>query len=178
MNTISDGVKSYFDRAADDFDTIYDGKGRLGRWIDHHFRQDMYERYRLTFEACGNVQGKTALDIGCGSGRYCLEFAKRGARQIVGLDFAPHMLDLAGQLLREYALHDRCQFVAGDFMQVEFNQRFDICLAIGVFDYIAQPRPFLEKMRSLAQRHVIMSFPSKSPIRTPIRQARYRIKRC
>lgn len=175
---MSKGVKEYFDRAADDFDAIYGGKGLLGLWIDRHFRRDMYERYRLTFETCGDIKGKTALDIGCGSGRYSVEFAERGAGQVVGLDFAPNMVKLARQHAGQHRVKDRCQFIVGEFMQTEFDQRFDICMAIGVFDYVAQPRPFLEKMRSLSNEWLIMSFPSKSPIRTPIRKVRYWFKRC
>ena len=175
---MSEAVRGYFDRVADDFDAIYDGKGSLGRWIDCHFRRDMYERYRLTFETCGNVNGKTVLDIGCGSGRYSIEFARRGAAHVVGLDFASRMLALARQRAAEYGVQDRCQFRAGDFMKVEFAQQFDICLAIGVFDYVAEPQSFLEKMGSLAKELFIASFPSKSPVRTPIRKVRYYLKRC
>jgi 2-polyprenyl-3-methyl-5-hydroxy-6-metoxy-1,4-benzoquinol methylase len=175
---VSDAVRRYFDRAADDFDAIYGGKGLLGRWIDRHFRPDMYERYRLTFETCGDVGGKTVLDIGCGGGRYSIEFAKRGAAQVVGLDFAPNMVKLARQRAEEHGVQGCCHFIVGDFMQVEFHQRFDICIAIGVFDYIAQPRPFLEKMKSLTNEWMIMTFPSKSLIRTPIRKVRYWLKRC
>lgn len=175
---MSNAVKRYFDRTVDDFDAIYGGKGLLGQWIDRHFRRDMYERYRLTFETCGDVNGKTVLDIGCGGGRYSIEFAKRGAAQVVGLDFAPNMVTLAQQHAEEHGVKDRCQFVVGDFMQMKFEQRFDTCIAIGVFDYVAQPRPFLEKMRSLANKWLIMSFSSKSLIRTPIRKVRYWFKRC
>jgi len=175
---MSDAVREYFDRVADDFDAIYGGRGLFGQWIDHHFRRDMYERYHLTFETCGDVSEKTALDIGCGSGRYSIEFARRGAGQVVGIDLAPNMLTLAQQRAGEHGVKDRCQFIVGDFMQTEFSQRFDICTAIGVFDYIAQPRPFLEKMRSLANERLILSFPSKSRIRTPIRKIRYWFKHC
>lgn len=175
---MSDSVRRYFDRVADDFDAIYGARGPLGRWVDCHFRPDMYERYRLTFETCGDVRGKTILDIGCGGGRYAIEFAKRGAAQVVGLDFAPSMVALAEQHAAEYGVQDRCRFIVGDFAQLEFDQRFDICIAIGVFDYVAEPRPFLEKMRFLCNEWMIMSFPSRSPIRTPIRKVRYWFKRC
>ncbi len=175
---MSRAVSRYFDRAANDFDAIYGGKGLFGEWIDRHWRRDMYERYRLTFEACGKIAEKTVLDIGCGGGRYSVEFAKRGASQVVGLDFAPSMVTLAQQHAAEHGVEDRCTFITRDFSHVDFAQRFDICVAIGVLDYVAQPRLFLEKMRSLASERLVMSFPSKSPIRTPIRKARYWLKRC
>lgn len=175
---MSNDVKSYFNRAADDFDAIYGGKAPLGRWIDRHFRRDMYERYRLTIETCDDINGKTILDIGCGGGRYSVEFAKRGAAQVTGIDFAPNMVALARQHARQHGVLDRCRFVVEDFMQMSHAQQFDMCIAIGVFDYLPQPRPFLEKMMFMANKWLIMSFPSKSPIRTPIRKARYWLKRC
>lgn len=174
----TDAVKQYFDRAADDFDAIYGGKGAFACWLNRNFRSDMYERYRLTFETCGDVAGKSVLDVGCGRGRYSIEFARRGADHVVGLDFAPGMVDLARRHAPAFRVEDRCDFVAGDFMQLEFKSRFDICIAIGVMDYIAQPRPFLEKMRSLAGTWMFVTFPSTSPVRTPIRKVRYFFKRC
>ena len=175
---MSEAVREYFNRAVDDFDAIYGGKGALWRWINRKFRRDMYERYRLTFETCGDVRGKTVLDIGCGSGRYSIEFAKRGATQVVGIDFASNMVKLAQEYARVHDLTDQCQFMTGDFMDMEFQQRFDVCLAIGVLDYIAQPRPFLEKMRAATKQHLILSFPSTSIVRTPLRKIRYWYKQC
>lgn len=175
---MSSSVKRYFDQAADEFDAIYHGKGQFCQWIDRHFRWDMYERHRLTFEKCGDVKGKAVLDVGCGSGRYSIEFAKRGAANVVGIDFAPNMVALARQHAKEYGVQDCCEFIIGDFMELEFKKNFDICIAIGVFDYVAEPRPFLAKMRALTNRWLIASFPSKSLIRTPIRKVRYWFKRC
>lgn len=175
---MNNAVKGYFDKAVSDFDSIYEGKGPFGRWVDLHFRRDMYERYRLTFETCGDVYGKTILDIGCGSGRYSVEFAKRYTDQVIGIDLAPNMIMAARKHAEEHNVLDRCNFIIGDFMRMEFRQRFDICIAIGVFDYIAQPQPFLEKMRSLSNKWMIMSFPSISVVRTSIRKIRYWFKNC
>lgn len=175
---MNDAVTSYFNRAVSDFDAIYEGKGPFGRWVDRRFRRDMYERHRLTFETCGDVDGQTVLDIGCGSGRYSVEFAKRRASRVVGVDLASNMVTAARNHAEEQGVSDRCDFLLGDFMQMGFGQRFDVCAAIGVFDYIAEPRPFLEKMTALSNKWSIMSFPSVSMIRTPIRKIRYWIKNC
>ena len=63
-------------------------------------------------------------------------------------------------------------------MQMEFPRPFDISLAIGVLDYVDQPQFFLEKMRSITKQWLIMSLPSKSTIRTPLRKGRYWLKHC
>src|SRR5207244_3741722 len=39
-----------------------------------------------------DVQGRRALDLACGSGRYAALLAERGAHLIVGLDFSESML--------------------------------------------------------------------------------------
>ena len=171
-------VKEYFNGAADDFDAIYSGSGPIWRWVNRHFRRDMYERYRLTFEASGDITNKTVLDIGCGGGRYSIEFAKRGAAQVVGLDFAPNMLEMATRHAKEQGVDSSCEFAIGDFMQIKFDQRFDVCVAMGVLDYIVDPLPFIERRKSVAGEQLIISFPSKSLIRTPIRKLRYKFKRC
>ena len=171
-------VRDYFDREAKVFDSIYEGKGPFGRWIDDNFRRDIRERWRLTIEACGDLNGKTALDIGCGGGRYAVDFAKRGARQVIGLDFAPKMIGLARDYARTEGLENRCEFITGDFLSWESAQRFDICVAMGVFDYIAEPRPFLERMVQLTDHRIIASFPSNSFLRGPLRKFRYRLKGC
>lgn len=175
---MSEAVRAYFQRAAVHFDAIYGAQGRWRRWLDKRFRRDMYERYRLTFAWCGDVRGKVVLDVGCGGGRYAVEFARRGAASVLGLDFAPEMIRLAVRLAQGQEVQDVCQFHIADFMGMPDSPQFDICIAIGVMDYVAQPRLFLEKMKGLARERMILSFPSKSPWRTPLRKVRYRLKRC
>lgn len=138
----------------------------------------MRERRRLTLEACGDLSGKTILDIGCGGGRYAVDFAKRGASKVIGLDFAPKMIELAKECARGEGVEDRCEFVTADFLSWENTQHFDICVAMGVFDYISEPRAFLEQMAGLTEHRIIASFPSNSYVRGPLRKFRYRLKGC
>jgi malonyl-CoA O-methyltransferase len=50
----------------------------------------------VTLELVGDVQGQRILDIGCGTGRYCVLLAERGAT-VVGLDPSQGMLEQAKQ---------------------------------------------------------------------------------
>ena len=56
--------------------------------------------YRLEFfgpaqvELCGDVAGKRLLDVGCGSGYFAREMARRGAR-VTGVDISPRMIEHA-----------------------------------------------------------------------------------
>ena len=49
---------------------------------------------RLTLALIGEVQGQRVLDLGCGTGRYCVLLAQRGAR-VIGLDPSQGMLEQA-----------------------------------------------------------------------------------
>jgi 2-polyprenyl-3-methyl-5-hydroxy-6-metoxy-1,4-benzoquinol methylase len=70
------------------------------------------------------------------------------------------------------------EFHCQEFMEFETAERFDLVFAMGVFDYIEQPERTLRRMRGLARHSVVVSFPSVSIYRTPIRRVRYAIKHC
>jgi len=172
-------VGTYFDKAAVTFDTFYDGKrSRFMRWVDKKFRSDMFERFRLTFEALDPLEGRTALDIGCGSGPYVVEAARRGARQVTGLDMSPGMIALATQRADAAGLSEKCKFTLGNFPKDAPQGQFDYAIVMGVTDYVPDTAAFLRAVAKLVKRRAVLSFPSKHWFRTPVRKMRYWIKRC
>jgi 2-polyprenyl-3-methyl-5-hydroxy-6-metoxy-1,4-benzoquinol methylase len=46
----------------------------------------------------GDLRGKSIIDYGCGSGFHTRIFKKAGAKQIIGIDYSKHMIDLAKQI--------------------------------------------------------------------------------
>ena len=179
MTSVVERVKVHFNRTSNEFDAIYTGeKSLFSQWLDRAFRWDMYERFNLTMKECGYVRRKRILDIGCGSGRYTISLARMGAKEVVGIDFAENMLKIAKDLARKEGCADRCQFVSGDFLQYHFDKAFDISLAIGLFDYIDNPEPYLLKTQGLTLEKAIMTFPNKHTFRRPMRKMRLAIKGC
>ena len=68
----------FFDRFAETFDTLYEGKrSRWMQWLDKTFRSDIYIRFQRTFDLFGDLANKTVADIGCGSGVYAVESLRR-----------------------------------------------------------------------------------------------------
>jgi cyclopropane fatty-acyl-phospholipid synthase-like methyltransferase len=168
----------FFDGFAGTFDTLYDGqRSPLMRAVDRRFRSDMFVRFALTFEALGDLSGKTVVDIGCGSGPYVLEALKRGARHVTALDPAPNMLALVRQRLDSAELRDRCTMVQGCFPDVT-PQTCDHAMVMGVMDYVAEPTRFLTALRPVVRRSAAVSFSSTHWIRTPLRKLRYDLRRC
>jgi malonyl-CoA O-methyltransferase len=99
----------------------------------------------VTLELIGDVRGQRVLDLGCGTGRYCVLLAQRGA-QVVGVDPSPEMLAQARRKVRstsEVELH------LGSIDTLDLpGEHFDLI----VFALVAGHLPELEPIFSRAVR--------------------------
>jgi ubiquinone/menaquinone biosynthesis C-methylase UbiE len=169
-------VKHRFEWDAAGFAAIYSSDSLASRWLNRLFRRAIFARYEIAMRESGDVAGKSILDIGCGSGVYSIELARRGARRVLGLDFSEPMLDLARRAAREAGTGDAAAFVRGEFLAHDFgDEAFDVSIAMGVFDYLEQAQPFLTKMARLTRGVLLASFPRFSPVRGTARRLRYRL---
>jgi 2-polyprenyl-3-methyl-5-hydroxy-6-metoxy-1,4-benzoquinol methylase len=179
QNGVEQKVRSHFHADARRFDAIYeDEKNPLTRFVDNVWRGVVRRRFVLTLDKLEPLAGKSVLDVGCGSGRYCIAYAERGARRVVGVDFAAGMIELACQHARRAGVNDRCEFRAGKFPEAVQGETFDACTAMGFFDYIAEPAPIVSRMRELTRSTMIMSFPKSREWRAPVRRVRFWAKGC
>jgi 2-polyprenyl-3-methyl-5-hydroxy-6-metoxy-1,4-benzoquinol methylase len=175
---MANNVSTYWHEQAVSFDSIYLDESKTARRVNETFRRAVYDRFHIALRESGDVTGKSVLDIGCGSGHYEVEYAKRGAARVTGLDFAPGMLELARRLTQREGVADRCTFVQGDFLEKDLGERFDVVLAMGVFDYVNPALPFLRRMVQASQGRVIASFPGKNLVRMHLRRWRYALRNC
>jgi SAM-dependent methyltransferase len=176
----ADSVRAYFERSAEQFDRLYSEclQNAVMLAVNRRFRSDVARRFVLTLDHAQATGARSALDIGCGSGRYLAALAQIGVERLVGIDLSGPMLDLAARHLAESAQDHRCQLVCGDFMTWATTDRFDLVVAMGFFDYQVSPLAVLRKIRDLTTGSLIASFPSRHWLRMPIRRLRYRWKRC
>lgn len=172
---MSGDVERYWHERARSFDRLY-ALPPLERLINHIFRRAIYQRYELTFQHAGDVHGKRILDAGSGSGRHAVEFARRGAAEVVGVDFASDMLALAGAYAKTEGVADRVQFVRSDVDAFTDPKPFDVTIAIGFFDYIDDPLKTLRHLRELTRGRVLASFPKRQFPRSQLRARRYAAK--
>ncbi len=171
-------TKQYFEVHASQFDSLYHEGQPLARAMNRWLRKAIYERFAITFQKAEPVVGKTVLDVGCGSGRYAIEFARRGASRVVGIDYSGGMLLLARELAAGQGVADRCEFIQRDFMAQPLPEHFDVVIAIGVFDYQPQALEFLRAMTAACRGKVIATFPGRSLVRMPLRRFRYWLGNC
>jgi 2-polyprenyl-3-methyl-5-hydroxy-6-metoxy-1,4-benzoquinol methylase len=172
-------VRRHFDADAERFDRIYEtGKGPVMRWVDDVWRGVIRRRFELTLERVDPIGGRSFLDVGCGSGRYCVALAQRGASRVVGIDVAERMIELARRHAERLGVADRCDFRAGPFPEVVPDGSFDVTIALGFFDYVAEPVRLLSRMKDLTRSTIVMSFPKAWEWRVPFRRLRFLLAGC
>lgn len=172
----SKSVREYFDTRAEQFDQLYGKDVRWRTLFNRTFRQAIYQRFTISLAESGKVQGARILDIGCGPGRYVSAYAQLGAAQVVGIDVAEGMIKLAEKHTQAAGIAEQCQLICGDFLTTDFADQFDVVLAVGVFDYLSKPEPFLRRMVELATSRVIVTFPGRSVLRMRLRRLRYAVR--
>jgi 2-polyprenyl-3-methyl-5-hydroxy-6-metoxy-1,4-benzoquinol methylase len=170
-------VARYFSATAKDFDDIYETDKSFVRQARDKFRGTVTNRLLYVQQVAESVKPQSILDVGCGSGRFAVDLAVRGA-EVTGLDFAEGMLTLARQRAETEGVADRCEFLNEDFLAWDPRRHFDLVLAMGVFDYVKDAAPLLSKMTKVTRRTLIASFPRRVHPLVPVRMARLRLNGC
>jgi 2-polyprenyl-3-methyl-5-hydroxy-6-metoxy-1,4-benzoquinol methylase len=153
-------TSDFFDSYASDFNAIYGNNNNIfNRFINKLFRKSMMLRFKKTCEGCFPIEGKKVIDIGCGPGHYSVALARAGASEVVGVDFAPSMIALSNKNAADAGVADKCKFLVGDFLKINIDGLFDYAVVMGLMDYIAEPREFLDKVLAITSSKAFFSFP-------------------
>lgn len=68
---------------------------RYDAWFDTPWGRYAHDvELRAVLDAVGSLAGRTVVDVGCGTGRFTVEFERAGAR-VVGVDRDPGMLRIS-----------------------------------------------------------------------------------
>ncbi|HSZ81887.1 MAG TPA: methyltransferase domain-containing protein [Polyangia bacterium] len=168
----------FFDQYAGDFSAIYGNDNTpVNAVVNRLFRKSMMMRYERTLSGCNPIEGKTVIDIGCGPGHYSVALAARGAARVLGVDFAPGMIEIAKQRAERANVADRCTFTLGDFLEVTGDEKFDYAIVMGFMDYIQDPKALMEKVLRVCRGRAFFSFPADGGILGWQRRMRYK-SRC
>lgn len=163
-------VKDYFEDIALDFDSYYESpKGISDKIINAWLRRPgLIKRLKVTLEVSNPHQGKRILDVGCGSGKFVVECAKRGA-EVLGMDISREMIEIAKDFCVENKVEAELRI--GDATK-ELPGGFDVCVALGVFEYFENPKSILMNMFASTEKggKIIFSVPSLFTFQTPLRE--------
>jgi 2-polyprenyl-3-methyl-5-hydroxy-6-metoxy-1,4-benzoquinol methylase len=169
---------NFFDGYAGDFSAIYGNDHTpLNAIVNRLFRKSMMLRYERSLSGCSPIEGKTVIDIGCGPGHYSVALAGRGAARVLGVDFAPGMIEIAKKRAESAGVADRCTFTLGDFLEVTGEEKFDYAIVMGFMDYIADPLALMKRVLKVCRGKAFFSFPTDGGLLAWQRRVRYR-NRC
>src|SRR5689334_24092552 len=117
--------------------------------VDQHWQCDECSRTPL--------EGKTALDVGCGAGLLAEPLARLGAK-VTGIDASPEVIAVARDHVAEGGLE--IDYRAGDVQ--DLRGRFDLITAMEVIEHVADPAAFLKALaeRLAVNGVLIMSTPN------------------
>ncbi|WP_129114810.1 class I SAM-dependent methyltransferase [Halegenticoccus tardaugens] len=134
---------------ADDIAEEYETKrfSNGGRLIDRREK-------RAVLDALGALEDKRVLEIACGTGRFTVMLAERGA-DIVGLDISSAMMAQGRRKAREFGVGERIEFMRGDAARLPFpDDHFDAVFAIRFFHLADTPAKFLAEMARVSRNQV------------------------
>ncbi len=179
MNDEIQSQAAYWNQESGAFQSIYSHeKSSLANFLDRVFRKDMFERFEFTMKHASPIAGRTFLDVGCGNGLYSIEFAKRKAAHVTGIDIADNMLDLCRDNAAREGVSGTCEFLRADLLEYASSARADVSIGIGLFDYISDPLPVLARMCEVTKDRAILSFPRLWTWRAPVRKVRLSVRHC
>ena len=117
--------------------------------VDQHWQCDECSRTPL--------DGKTALDVGCGAGLLAEPLRRLGAR-VTGIDASPEVIAVARDHSTTVGLE--IDYRSGDLQQLE--GQFDLITCMEVVEHVADPAAFIRALanRLAANGLLIMSTPN------------------
>ncbi len=74
---------------------------------------------RLELDWLGDVAGKRVLHLQCHFGKSTIDLARRGAAQVVGVDFSPVAIEIARKLAEQAGVADRVSFIECDVLKLD-----------------------------------------------------------
>jgi SAM-dependent methyltransferase len=118
-----------------------------GRFIDRREKE-------AVLDALGPVEDRRILEVACGTGRFTVLLADRGA-DIVGMDISEAMLEQSREKARATGVDESLSFLQGDAGRLPFpDDHFDAVFAMRFFHLAPDPDGFLKEMRRVASEQV------------------------
>jgi len=134
---------------ADDVADEYDDKRFTGggELIDLREKQ-------AVLDALGPVEDKRILEVACGTGRFTVMLAERGA-DIIGLDISPAMMAKGRKKAQRAGVSGSVEFMRGDAARLPFpDDHFDAVFAMRFFHLADTPVTFLRELRRVSKEQV------------------------
>ncbi len=143
-----------------DNDTFFEGYKKL-RENDVNYN-DLLEQPAMS-KLLPDLSGKSVLDLGCGYGHNCVDFVKRGAKSVVGIDISEKMLAVAKT---ESALPE-IEYLNMSMTDIsKLDKKFDFIYSSLAFHYVEDFNTFAKDMSALLNSGGYLLFSQEHPVLT------------
>ncbi len=138
MSSSSKQSIDFYESEAERYDEIrWNSKGGIH---NHNIQK------KIVLNFVDNWEGKRVLDIATGTGRFALEFAKRGAIVSV-VDSSDSMLAITKRKFEEEGLKDKLSIHHGLASKLNFEKNeFDVCVCINALNHIPEYEDVLKEI--------------------------------
>ncbi|MEF8777961.1 MAG: methyltransferase domain-containing protein [Natronomonas sp.] len=133
----------------DDIAEVYDDKRFTGggQFIVRREKE-------AVLDALTPLDDKRILEVACGTGRFTVMLANRGAN-IVGMDISEAMLEQGRSKAAETGVDGDLSFIQGDAGRLPFpDDHFDTVFAMRFFHLAPDPEGFIQEMRRVSTDQV------------------------
>lgn len=113
--------------------------------------------------ALSNLNGKSILDFGCGTGQFAKFCIENGASKVLGIDISRNMIEQANKDNK----HEKIEYICISIEDLELqDQKFDIIISSLAVHYIEDYPALIKKVSSLLNKNGEFIFSTEHPIVT------------
>lgn len=117
-------------------------------------------------------RGGDFLEVGCFRGsKFGLKMIE-ASRSYLGVELSPKAAEVYRSKIADAGLSHKAEIIAGDFLRLPGDQKFDLVFAHGVLHHFANPEPVFEKIASLLKPGGVLMFTEPSARNPLFRLAR------
>lgn len=110
-----------------------------------------------------DLNGKTVLDMGCGYGLNCVDFIRRGAKNVVGIDISEKMLETA----KRESADPRVEYIHMSITEISsLDMKFDLAYSSLAFHYVEDFKKLMTDIYGLLNNEGTLLFSQEHPIKT------------
>lgn len=130
------------------YETLFENYGE--KYDDEVFTQGTLGECDFIEKELGYEKTLNILDVGCGTGRHCIELTKRGYR-VTGVDLSESLLNKARQKAKQNNL--QIDFIKHDARHLPFEKQFDaaIMLCEGAFPLMETDEMNFEILKNVSK---------------------------
>ncbi len=115
------------------------------------------------FSMMPELKGKKVLDLGCGFGEHCRQFAKYGAEKVVGVDISQKMLEVA----MEENCDPQITYINIPMEEIaQLQERFDVVISSLAFHYVEDFTGVVRNVYDMLDEGGIFIFSQENPLCT------------